>query len=136
MTTKVCTGCGLPKDAEADFSWSIRGIKRHPRCKTCRNEERLERYHRNPQPELDYKWDRQKRMREQARAFIDEYKRNHPCTDCGKTDIRLLQFDHVRGVKKKAISDMVNLGYTIEAIQEELRKCEVRCIECHHLRHH
>jgi hypothetical protein len=136
MTTKICTGCNQPKDAENDFSWSIFGVKRHPRCKECRAKERMERYYRNPQPELEYKWDRQLRMREQAKAFIEEYKSTHPCTDCGKTDPRFLTFDHVRGTKKKAISDMVNLGYTVEAIQAELEKCEVRCLECHHLRHH
>jgi hypothetical protein len=44
MTVKVCTGCGLPKDEEKDFSWSIYGIKRHPRCKACRAKERMGRY--------------------------------------------------------------------------------------------
>ena len=67
---------------------------------------------------------------------MEEYKGTHPCVDCGKTDVRFLTYDHVKGVKKKAISDMVNLGYTIESIQAELEECEVRCLECHHLRHH
>ena len=34
------------------------------------------------------------------------------------------------------VSQMVNQGYSIRAIQEEIDKCEVRCLECHHLRHH
>jgi hypothetical protein len=136
MATKICPGCKEPRDSEADFTWSIRGIKRHSRCNVCRAKERMGRYEKNKDAELAYKWDRQLRMREEAKAFIEEYKSTHPCVDCGKTDTRFLTFDHVRGVKKKAISDMVNLGYTIESIQAELLKCEVRCLECHHLRHH
>jgi hypothetical protein len=136
MGTKICPGCGQPRDAETDFSWSIRGVKRHSRCKKCHAEERMDYYERNKEAELAYKWDRQLRKREEARIFVEAYKAAHPCVDCGKRDPRFLTFDHVRGVKKKAISDMVNLGYTIEAIQAELSKCEVRCLECHHLRHH
>ena len=135
MTAKTCTKCGLEKDI-SEFSWSIRGVKRHSRCKSCHAAERMDYYERNKEKELAYKWDGQQRKREEARAFLEEYKATHPCVDCGKSDPRFLTFDHVRGTKKKAISDMVNLGYTIEAIRAELRKCEVRCLECHHLRHH
>jgi len=135
VSTKICTKCGKKKDI-AEFSWSIRGIKRHSRCKACRAAERMDYYERNKEIELEYKFDRQLRKRKEARDFVENYKSNHPCVDCGKTDPRFLTFDHVRGAKKKAISDMVNQGYTIESIQAELDKCEVRCLECHHLRHH
>lgn len=131
---RKCTKCGLPKE-ESEFSWSIPGIKKHSRCKSCRAEDRMDYYERNKDAELEYKWDRQQRKREEARAFVNEYLSNHPCVDCGKTDIRFLTFDHVRGTKKMAISQMVNQGYTIEALTAEISKCEVRCLECHHLRH-
>ena len=135
MTTRLCTKCCKEKDI-SEFSWSIRGVKRHSRCKSCHAGERSEYYERNKDKELAYKWDRQVRKREEARAFIDEYKSTHPCVDCGKTDIRFLTFDHVRGVKKMNVSQMVNQGYSIEALQAEIDKCEIRCLECHHLRHH
>ena len=134
MTTKICTKCGEEKDAEADFSWSLRGIKRHSRCKTCHSKERTEYYARNKEKELEYKYDRQKDRRDVARRYVEEYKRDHPCVDCGKTDRRLLTFDHVRGTKKMNISQLVNQGYSLEIIQAEIDKCEVRCIECHHLK--
>jgi hypothetical protein len=102
-----------------EFSWSIRGIKRHSRCRTCRNEERMERYERNKAAELAYKSDRQVRKREEVRVFVEEYKRNHPCMDCGNTDTMVLSFDHVRGKKKMDISQMVNQGYSLEAIRTE-----------------
>jgi hypothetical protein len=87
-------------------------------------------YERNKEKELIYKWDRQLRKREEAKNFVEEYKRSHPCADCGKPDPEALTFDHVRGIKKKTIANMVNLGYSIEAIQSEINKCEVRCWTC------
>lgn len=83
MPTGICTKCGLEKDIH-EFSWSIRGVKRHSRCKSCHAGERLEYYERNKEKELEYKWERQQRKREGARAFVDEYKRIHPYVDCGK----------------------------------------------------
>ncbi|HXD08863.1 MAG TPA: hypothetical protein VN653_02270 [Anaerolineales bacterium] len=88
-------------------------------------------YERNKEKELAYKWDRQLRKREEAREFVEAYKRSNPCVDCGETDPDSLTFDHVRGVKKMTIANMVNLGYSIEAIQEEIDKCDVRCWTCH-----
>jgi len=135
MTAKPCTKCGEVKDIN-EFSWSIRGVKRHSRCNACRALEQSDYYERTKPARLEYKWDRQVRKREEARAFVDANKSSHPCVDCGKTDIRFLTFDHVRGVKKMNISQMVNQGYSIEALQVEIDKCEIRCLECHHLRHH
>ena len=130
MTTKVCTGCLQEKDI-SEFSWSIAGIKRHPRCKACRSKERSERYERNKESELEYKAERQIRMREEARKFVWEYLSNSTCADCGEYDPLVLTFDHVRGTKKMNVSQMVNQGYTIEAIKTEISKCEVVCSNCH-----
>ncbi len=127
---KICSKCGLLKE-DSEYSWSIRNIKKHSSCNPCRNLERMDYYERNKDKELAYKWERQLIKREEARQFVDDYKRSHPCIDCGVTDPESLTFDHVRGVKKSTIANMVNLGYSIEAIQEEIDKCEVRCWTCH-----
>lgn len=127
---KVCTKCGLPKD-DAEYSWSIRGIKKHSSCNSCRAAERMDYYERNKDKELEYKWQRQLRKREEAKVFVEAYKATHPCVDCDNSDPDALTFDHVRGVKKTTIANMVNLGYSIEAISVEIAKCEVRCWTCH-----
>ena len=131
MTTKICPGCNQPRDAEADFSWSIRGIKRHSRCNTCRSKERSERYERNKEAELAYKYERQDRKREEARKYVWDYLSRKTCVDCGEYDPLVLTFDHVRGNKKMNVSQMVNQGYSFEAIREEMAKCEVVCNNCH-----
>ncbi len=130
MITRTCTKCGEEKDIE-QFGWSIRGVKRHSRCNKCRNEERSEYYKRHKEHELEYKYDRQARKREEARRYVFDYLRNHPCVDCGESDPMVLTFDHVIGNKKMDISQMVNQGYSLGVLQEEIAKCEIRCANCH-----
>jgi hypothetical protein len=55
------------------------------------------------------------------------------CVDCGITDIRVLDFDHVRGTKRASVSDLVRVGAGIERILDEIAKCDVRCRNCHAL---
>lgn len=74
--------------------------------------------------------------RERNRKFSDDYKRKHPCVDCGEDDIVVLQFDHVNGDKDKEVSIMINKAYSLERIQREIDKCEIRCANCHLRRHH
>lgn len=130
MMTKICTKCGEEKDI-SEFSWSIRGIKRHSRCKKCHAEEHMDYYERNKEKVMEYKWDRQVRKRDEARAFVMDYLRSHPCQHCGETDPLVLTFHHVRGTKRMNVAELVNRGYLIEAIQEEIAKCIVLCSNCH-----
>jgi hypothetical protein len=69
MTTRICTKCGKEKDI-IEFSWSIRGIKRHSRCKACHAKERSLCYERHKEKELEYKRDRQQRKKEEARRAV------------------------------------------------------------------
>jgi uncharacterized protein YcfJ len=65
------------------------------------------------------------------RARVDEYLLTHPCVDCGMTDLVVLEFDHVRGVKVAAVSALVTGGYPWTKIDAEIAKCDVRCANCH-----
>lgn len=67
------------------------------------------------------------------RNFIREYLLKHPCVDCGNTDIRVLDFDHVRGTKIDNVSHCAKRCFSIEKIQEEIDKCDVRCANCHRI---
>jgi hypothetical protein len=53
------------------------------------------------------------------------------CVDCGEKDLRVLDFDHVRGTKTFNIGRGKNGSKTIRAIYAEIDKCEVRCANCH-----
>lgn len=70
-----------------------------------------------------------------ARAWIKSYLKAHPCVDCGKDDIRVLEFDHIDPKRKLfAISRGVCDGRSIKSLSEEIAKCEVRCCNCHRIR--
>ena len=62
-----------------------------------------------------------------------EYKSNNPCVDCGETNPLVLDFDHVRGEKKRNISDMAHACCSINTIIEEMEKCDIRCSNCHRI---
>lgn len=63
-------------------------------------------------------------------AYLDDKE----CVDCRETRSNVLQFDHVRGVKKANVTDLVSGGYGWETILKEIAKCDIRCANCHILR--
>ena len=79
---------------------------------------------------------RNKRQRKKNKAFVDRVKRMFNCVDCGESNPVVLDFDHVKGEKKRAIADMVSNYYSIKTIKEEMRKCEIRCANCHRKKTH
>lgn len=66
-----------------------------------------------------------------AEEFVWKYLLTHPCIACPETDPVVLDFDHVTGTKLFNISYAVKRGFSIELIEEEIKKCEVRCANCH-----
>jgi len=61
--------------------------------------------------------------------------KSQPCADCGKTfHYAAMDFDHVRDIKRVDISRMIRTGYSVAAIEQELKKCEVVCANCHRIR--
>lgn len=66
-----------------------------------------------------------------GRDFVGGFLLENPCVDCGNEDIRVLEFDHIRGKKRLGVAVMVNQGYTLDTIKSEISKCEVRCRNCH-----
>jgi hypothetical protein len=72
-------------------------------------------------------------LRQENAAKVLEYKKLHPCIDCGETDPDMLTFDHVRGKKRGGVSEMLSGGCTWKLIEAEIAKCEVRCWN-HHMK--
>lgn len=68
------------------------------------------------------------------RAIIEEFL-SHPCTDCNhRFPLPAMEADHVRG-KKHKISWFRDGNGSEKALRDELAKCEVRCANCHNIRH-
>lgn len=74
------------------------------------------------------------RARKAGRALTTAYLSEHPCVDCGERDVLVLQFDHVRGVKKGNVTDLVREACSIRTLLREIEKCDVRCANCHQRR--
>lgn len=67
----------------------------------------------------------------EKRAYVTDYLLDHPCVDCGETDIIVLDFDHVRGEKYNNISNLVLQYRSIQKLKDEILKCDIRCANCH-----
>jgi hypothetical protein len=69
------------------------------------------------------------------RAKIVEYIRSlkeAPCTDCGiQFPPHIMQFDHVRGVKRFNLGSAQRYVSSTKTIDEEVAKCELVCAHCH-----
>jgi hypothetical protein len=64
-------------------------------------------------------------------AYVLEYLLRHPCIVCKNDDVEVLEFDHVRGKKEGNVSDLAIRPVSLEKLQREIDKCEVRCANCH-----
>lgn len=133
---KRCVTCKSFK-AEEEFNFrSKEQGRRWGTCKVCQSAQRKDWYERNKETHIANAWKNKVKAREAARNFVWDYLLANPCIDCGETNPVVLEFDHVRGRKKKAVADMVREGYSIGAIQEEIAKCAVRCANCHRIKTH
>ena len=127
------------------------------RCNTCRQELPLHAFSvRQASPEglqnrckacwrVDYVTNREERKRVAAknarvterrhREKLAAYLREHPCVDCGETDIRCLDFDHREpGEKLMNVTKLVAIHAAWARVAAEIEKCDVRCASCHRKR--
>ena len=68
------------------------------------------------------------------RRRLTAYLREHPCVDCGETDLRVLDFDHRdRALKRGEVSRLIH-AVSWRRLQREIDLCDVRCSNCHRRR--
>src|SRR2546430_5412285 len=128
MTTKRhCPGCD--KDLDLDrFSWKNQAKEiRQVWCKGCLKEANHVHYLNNTQLYKDRALHRNKQMADENKRQLYEYLSTHPCVDCGNSDIRVLDFDHVYGEKVENVSRLLGHSVAWPTILVEIAKCEVRC---------
>jgi hypothetical protein len=100
-------------------------------CKTCR--EKLARG-RASTLLIDRQRSSARGVAHRNQAYVFDHLVSHPCVDCGEVDVLVLEFDHVRGEKRFNIGQ--HKARAMAALQEELKKCEVVCANCHSRRTH
>jgi hypothetical protein len=129
---KICSGkfgCGQTKPLNEFGIKRVYGSKIHYQtiCKSCQVERSKLHYHANKTRYAT----RNKKRRLSTYARLKSFLESNPCVDCGESDHIVLDFDHVRGEKHLGVIAMVVRGYPWDAIDQEIKKCDVRCANCH-----
>ncbi len=129
-----CSGCD--RDLHADeFAWKNKAKGTRQRwCRSCQREANRVHYQNNTQVYKDGAIERNNRVNAKNKQRLYAYLSEHECVDCGQADIRCLEFDHVRGDKAASITRMINGATSWKAIEAEIAKCEVRCVNCHRIK--
>lgn len=109
----------------------VRGVKhRRVVCRRCATDYHNKWYHQNKKRHIETS----SAAREQRRARIQEVileAKREGCVDCNERHPACLDFDHVRGQKSFNISRAIRNTAPLERIMHEIRKCVVRCANCH-----
>ena len=137
--------CGKCKEEKPKRQFYINRQKpdgRQSKCKACQKlYHNHSWYKRNRERVIQKMKDRKLRIRRSNYKKILDIYFSFGCIDCGTKDARVLEFDHVRGRKKRTKSSrnggvayMVRDGYKWSSIKKEIDKCEVRCRNCHQIR--
>lgn len=128
---KTCCRCHIEKPIEDFPVHSQKTGRVHFICRPCRREYDREYWKGRKATYNPIRYSRKPVEHAKRKAVVDDHLAHHPCVDCGETDVDVLEFDHVRGVKKNCVAELVQKGHSIDHIQEEIAKCEVRCANCH-----
>lgn len=67
-----------------------------------------------------------------VKAYKWVVKARSTCVDCGERNPMVLDFDHIDGADKK--NSVARIYTSIKAVREEMKKCEVRCANCHRVK--
>lgn len=132
---KTCSKCKVPKPL-SEFNRNaskVDGVNTF--CRECHNAHSKDYYaaHRTKMREQISVTNR--RSWDKRRVQMLEYLKDKWCTDCGITDIRVLEFDHLPQHGKTAnVSSMLGGGWSWKRILEEIAKCEIVCANCHRIR--
>ena len=90
---------------------------------------------RNPELHTILKAENTARRKQVKAKYVGDYLSSHPCVDCGESDPVVLDFDHVRGKKECDVNALVYGWSSLERLVREIKKCDVRCANCHRRRH-
>ncbi len=124
---KTCKKCKLPKD---DFRKSKKYIDSlDVYCKECRRIADKKSYNSNLTQNRKAGLESKNKARGRNRQFIRDYLVGKACIDCGENDPVVLEFDHFEN-KKENLSILIQ-NSSIAKIEAEIKKCNIRCANCH-----
>lgn len=123
---KRCARCHIQKALGEFNRCSSNKDGRHSYCRECQKQ-----HYRDNMVQHKANVRRTSRARRQQAFGVVMTRFAEGCVDCGNADIRVLEFDHVRGKKVASVGSMIRRGRALAVIKAEIAKCEVRCRNCH-----
>lgn len=126
---KKCWTCKIEKPIEDFGNRKSSSDGKQGYCKNCSKEKDKDHYANSEKRKKSIRENSDFRIN-RARKYIIDFLSSHPCVDCSESDIVVLEFDHI--IKKDfSISLLIKQGATLEKIEREIQKCQVRCANCH-----
>lgn len=125
--TKKCTRCSLDK-LEEEFGWKIKNKRRNSWCKECNRAYQKEHYKNNSHTYIK----KAKVWKEKERILFYNWLATQKCVDCGISDIRVLECDHLGDKDFNIGSKIGTISLTV--LMLEVEKCDIVCANCHKIR--
>jgi hypothetical protein len=136
---RQCTKCKIYKPETEYFIKSKVTGRLHAQCKECYREHRKSyysaHYNKYRQEYRNRAKIRREKLKLEFRMNMLEYLSDKYCKDCGESDNRVLELDHIDPEQKLfSISQAVRLGYGWSDVIDEIKKCQILCANCHKCR--
>lgn len=132
MSEKRCTIC---KQSKPHLDFNVRRASRDGLqniCRSCNREKARNYYAQNRESHIRTIVARKAIQRRICLELVGGHLLTHPCVDCGEADPRVLDFDHRDGSQKTAeVMKLAQDGYSTSRVLAEIRKCDMRCRNCH-----
>lgn len=126
-----CSRCRLLKPVSEFTLCDLVQARPSYYCRTCKAEHRRAHYRANRSDYIRRAITEARLKREDVLVRVFEYLHEHPCVDCGETDLRVLEFDHREGTSKTMEVSAMLGRRSWSKIAQEIEKCDVRCANCH-----
>ena len=130
---RMCGRCGREKP-ESSFNWRRVEKGQRDNCRACRAAYKREHYRRNRQRYIDNASIRRARIHEVRMRWLVQYLAEHPCEDCGESDVVVLEFDHPEDVEKRFDITRGLKDRNWQDVLDEISRCDVVCANCHRRR--
>lgn len=132
---KLCASCSTMLSVDCfnkNGTLASGKIRYQSYCKECNKVQSKKYYRNNLDAHRKLIIERRNKEKQSNQQYIIDYLLTHHCVDCGNSDVRVLEFDHVRGTKSDNISLMIRGSFA--KLKLEIEKCDVRCANCHKIR--
>ena len=82
-------------------------------------------------------YERRDAKRAAINQHIQEIKKQNCCADCGQQHLATLHFHHLNSEDKLFnIGHASDKGFSLDKIDNEIKKCVILCANCHAIRHY